>query len=225
MGFGAMGAVLLAGGTKERFALPNARVLIHQGSGGFSGGVPDIEVAAREALRPGGQVHLNPGGALEVTQRVVKRRQRPRLHMSAQEEEGAGGYDEVLEAANAAPSSVAASGPRPAADANARPTPTRGGRRKATKLGVTASTPGASPRSKRPPRPNATQGTRGNGPVGDRRGGSLYAGSGLPSPRSEGRRAGDKGFALQHSPATRQNLRLVRDELFEGSYPGRPSTL
>src|SRR4051794_16910503 len=38
MGFSAsMGAVLLAGGAKgKRFALPSARILIHQGSGGFS---------------------------------------------------------------------------------------------------------------------------------------------------------------------------------------------
>ena len=52
MGFGAsMATVLLAGGTKgKRFALPSARMMIHQGSGGFSGNVPDIEVAAREAL-------------------------------------------------------------------------------------------------------------------------------------------------------------------------------
>jgi ATP-dependent Clp protease protease subunit len=52
MGMGAsMAAVLLAGGTKgKRFALPNSRVMIHQGSSGFRGAVPDIEVAARETL-------------------------------------------------------------------------------------------------------------------------------------------------------------------------------
>ncbi|HRA49061.1 MAG TPA: ATP-dependent Clp protease proteolytic subunit, partial [Thermomicrobiales bacterium] len=52
MGMGAsMAAVLLAGGAKgKRFALPNARVMIHQGSSGFRGNVPDIEVAARETL-------------------------------------------------------------------------------------------------------------------------------------------------------------------------------
>ena len=52
MGMGAsMAAVLLAGGAKgKRFALPNARVMIHQGSAGFRGNVPDIEVAARETL-------------------------------------------------------------------------------------------------------------------------------------------------------------------------------
>ena len=47
-----MAAVLLAAGTKEkRFALPNSRVLIHQGSAGFQGSVPDVEVVARETLR------------------------------------------------------------------------------------------------------------------------------------------------------------------------------
>ena len=52
MGMGAsMAAVLLAGGAKgKRFALPNARVMIHQGSAGFRGAVPDIEVAARETI-------------------------------------------------------------------------------------------------------------------------------------------------------------------------------
>ncbi len=46
-----MGAVLLMAGTPgKRYALPNARILIHQGSGGFSGNNPDVEVQAREAI-------------------------------------------------------------------------------------------------------------------------------------------------------------------------------
>ncbi len=46
-----MAAVLLAAGTKgKRFALPNSRVMIHQGSAGFRGAVPDIEVVARETI-------------------------------------------------------------------------------------------------------------------------------------------------------------------------------
>jgi ATP-dependent Clp protease, protease subunit len=46
-----MAAVLLAAGTPgKRFALPNSRVMIHQGSAGFRGNVPDIEIAARETL-------------------------------------------------------------------------------------------------------------------------------------------------------------------------------
>ncbi len=47
-----MGAFLLAGGARgKRFAVPNARIMIHQLSGGFQGQGTDIEIHAREALR------------------------------------------------------------------------------------------------------------------------------------------------------------------------------
>jgi ATP-dependent Clp protease protease subunit len=47
-----MGAVLLSAGTKgKRFALPNAKIMIHQGSAGFSGTPSDIEITAREVLK------------------------------------------------------------------------------------------------------------------------------------------------------------------------------
>ena len=47
-----MGAVLLSGGTKgKRSALPNSRIMIHQGSAGFRGTPSDIEIQAREVLR------------------------------------------------------------------------------------------------------------------------------------------------------------------------------
>ncbi len=46
-----MGAFLLCGGTKgKRFALPNARTMIHQPSGGAQGQATDIDIAAREIL-------------------------------------------------------------------------------------------------------------------------------------------------------------------------------
>jgi ATP-dependent Clp protease protease subunit len=46
-----MGALLLAGGAAgKRFALPNAKILIHQVSGGFQGQATDIEIAARETI-------------------------------------------------------------------------------------------------------------------------------------------------------------------------------
>jgi ATP-dependent Clp protease protease subunit len=46
-----MGALLLAGGTKgKRTALPNAKILIHQVSGGFEGQASDIEIQAREVI-------------------------------------------------------------------------------------------------------------------------------------------------------------------------------
>lgn len=47
-----MASILLAGGTKgKRFALPNARVMIHQPLGGVQGQASDIERHAREILR------------------------------------------------------------------------------------------------------------------------------------------------------------------------------
>jgi ATP-dependent Clp protease, protease subunit len=47
-----MAAVLLAGGEKgKRFALPHARVLIHQPLGGVQGQATDIDIQAREILR------------------------------------------------------------------------------------------------------------------------------------------------------------------------------
>jgi ATP-dependent Clp protease, protease subunit len=46
-----MGALLLAGGAKgKRFALPNAKILIHQLLGGFEGQAADIEIHAREVI-------------------------------------------------------------------------------------------------------------------------------------------------------------------------------
>jgi ATP-dependent Clp protease protease subunit len=47
-----MAAVLLAAGTQgKRFAVPNARIMIHQLSGGYQGQASDIEIQAKEAIR------------------------------------------------------------------------------------------------------------------------------------------------------------------------------
>lgn len=47
-----MGAVLLTAGTAgKRYALPNARIMIHQPLGGFQGQASDIEIRAREILK------------------------------------------------------------------------------------------------------------------------------------------------------------------------------
>ncbi len=46
-----MGSLLLcAGAAEKRFALPNARIMIHQPSGGFQGQATDIDIHAREIL-------------------------------------------------------------------------------------------------------------------------------------------------------------------------------
>lgn len=47
-----MGAFLLAAGTEgKRYALPNARIMIHQPMGGFQGQATDIDIHAKEILR------------------------------------------------------------------------------------------------------------------------------------------------------------------------------
>jgi ATP-dependent Clp protease protease subunit len=47
-----MGAVLLAAGTEgKRYALPHARILIHQPMGSFQGQASDVEIQANEILR------------------------------------------------------------------------------------------------------------------------------------------------------------------------------
>jgi hypothetical protein len=46
-----MASVLLAAGAKgKRYALPNSRIMIHQGSAGFRGNTPDVEIQVREYL-------------------------------------------------------------------------------------------------------------------------------------------------------------------------------
>lgn len=46
-----MGSVILMAGDRgKRYALPSSRIMIHQGSSGFRGNTPDVEVQAREAL-------------------------------------------------------------------------------------------------------------------------------------------------------------------------------
>jgi ATP-dependent Clp protease protease subunit len=99
MGMGAsMAAVLLAGGSHgKRFALPNARVMIHQGSAGFRGAVPDIEVVARETLSL--TTKLTEILATHTGQQFekVKRDTERDYYMTAQEAKEYGIVDEVLE--------------------------------------------------------------------------------------------------------------------------------
>ena len=66
-----MGALILAGGAQgKRFALPNAKILIHQLSGGFQGPAADIEIHAKEALSL--RKHLDEILALHTGQTIEK---------------------------------------------------------------------------------------------------------------------------------------------------------
>jgi len=51
MGMSAAAMILCGGAKGKRFALPNAKMMIHQGSGGFRGSPADIQIAAREILQ------------------------------------------------------------------------------------------------------------------------------------------------------------------------------
>ena len=50
MGMSAAAMILCGGAPGKRHALPNAKIMIHQGSGGFRGTPADIQIAAREIL-------------------------------------------------------------------------------------------------------------------------------------------------------------------------------
>lgn len=66
-----MGSLLLAGGAPgHRSALPNARIMLHQPSGGTQGMASDIEIAAKEILRT--RSRLNQLYAEHTGQNITK---------------------------------------------------------------------------------------------------------------------------------------------------------
>jgi ATP-dependent Clp protease protease subunit len=93
-----MGAVLLAGGSAgKRFALPHARVMIHQPLGGFQGQAADMEIHAKEMLET--RERLNKILAKHTGQSVERIKQdtdRDRF-MDWQEAQRYGLIDRVLE--------------------------------------------------------------------------------------------------------------------------------
>jgi ATP-dependent Clp protease protease subunit len=93
-----MAAILLAGGTKgKRMALPNSRVMIHQGSAGFRGAVPDIEVVARETLSLTSKLTEILASHTGQPRDKVKRDTERDYYMTAAEAKEYGVIDEVLE--------------------------------------------------------------------------------------------------------------------------------
>ncbi|NCB95233.1 MAG: ATP-dependent Clp endopeptidase proteolytic subunit ClpP [Negativicutes bacterium] len=93
-----MGAVLLTAGAKgKRYALPHARVMIHQPLGGVQGQASEIEIHAREILRMreelNGILASHSGQSIDV---VAKDTDRDNF-MSTQDAVNYGLIDEVLE--------------------------------------------------------------------------------------------------------------------------------
>ncbi|HTS18941.1 MAG TPA: ATP-dependent Clp endopeptidase proteolytic subunit ClpP [Verrucomicrobiae bacterium] len=92
-----MGAVLLAAGTKgKRFALPNARIMIHQPWGGVQGQASDISIQAKEILRMRDRLNeilaLHTGKPIETIAKDTDRD----FFMSAAESRDYGLVDDVV---------------------------------------------------------------------------------------------------------------------------------
>ncbi|MFQ5348144.1 MAG: ATP-dependent Clp endopeptidase proteolytic subunit ClpP [Rhodothalassiaceae bacterium] len=93
-----MGSLLLAAGEKGmRYCLPNARVMVHQPSGGFRGQASDIEIQAREILKLRerlNQIYVkHTGQPLEEVEKALDRDR----WMSPEEARGWGLIDDVFE--------------------------------------------------------------------------------------------------------------------------------
>ncbi len=92
-----MGAFLLTAGTKgKRFALPNARIMIHQPLGGFQGQASDIAIHAKEILylreRLNGMMALHTGQSMAALEKDTDRDN----FMGAEEAVAYGLIDKVL---------------------------------------------------------------------------------------------------------------------------------
>ncbi len=92
-----MGSLLLCCGAKgRRFALPNARVMIHQPSGGFQGQATDIEIHAKEILAIKARLNQiyveQTGQSLETIERAMERDN----FMTPEEAKKFGLIDEVI---------------------------------------------------------------------------------------------------------------------------------
>ena len=93
-----MGSLLLTAGEKDkRFALPNARVMVHQPSGGAQGQATDIEIQAREILslrKRLNEIYVkHTGQPVEAIEAKLERD----TYMSAEEARDFGLIDQVVE--------------------------------------------------------------------------------------------------------------------------------
>jgi ATP-dependent Clp protease protease subunit len=93
-----MGSLLLCAGAKgHRFALPHARVMIHQPSGGVQGQASDIEIQAREILEMRKRLNAiyvnHTGQTLELIEQKVDRD----TFMSAEDAKSFGLIDAVID--------------------------------------------------------------------------------------------------------------------------------
>jgi ATP-dependent Clp protease protease subunit len=92
-----MASVLLAAGaTGKRFALPNSRIMIHQGSAGFRGNTPDVEIQVREVMNLTNRLMGILAAHTGQTAEKVKKDSERDYFMSAEEAKEYGLIDEVF---------------------------------------------------------------------------------------------------------------------------------
>jgi ATP-dependent Clp protease protease subunit len=115
-----MGAVLLAAGRKgKRYALPNSRIMIHQGSGGFRGNTPDVEIQVKEMLQLTDRLmHILAEHTGQEFDKVKKDSERD-YFMSPDEAKAYGVIDEVFVPRGASLISMGQEGRSEASDAGA----------------------------------------------------------------------------------------------------------
>lgn len=93
-----MGSVLLMAGDKgRRLALPNSRIMIHQGSAGFRGNTPDLEVQAKEVLHLRDQLIAIYHRHTDLPHDKLLRDMERDYFMSPQEAQKYGLIDEVID--------------------------------------------------------------------------------------------------------------------------------
>ena len=92
-----MASVLLAAGAKgKRFALPNSRIMIHQGSAGFRGNTPDVEIQMREVMHLTDRLNRIMAAHTGQSPEKVKQDSDRDFYMSAEEAKAYGLIDEVF---------------------------------------------------------------------------------------------------------------------------------
>ncbi len=97
-----MGAVLLAGGEKgKRFALPNARIMIHQPLGGAQGQATDIQIQAQEIGRIKTSLNKMLADWTGQTAATIEKDTDRDFYMSAEEAMKYGLIDEVIQHSDA----------------------------------------------------------------------------------------------------------------------------
>jgi ATP-dependent Clp protease protease subunit len=103
MGMSAAAMVLSGGAAGKRYALPNSKIMIHQGSAGFRGTPADIQIAAREVLsmtrRMAELIALHSGQELEKVMLDIDRDR----FMTPEEAVEYGIVDEIIDRAKVRP--------------------------------------------------------------------------------------------------------------------------